>query len=187
MKLDVNGQKVPEYGLMPPGVIADWNRFAHRFFMEGNYCAGMLAAARALADIDYPDGAFMLQNAEEFREEILRAYRWTQARSPVLPLSGGTWIPAYPAMLYCFGQLGEVFPGEDWNRSWAGDVETGAHHLAGFPRHLRSLVQIGALLHDCISGSVECPRVQKAIAGNHIPLSPYRLSNAGCEMKRADR
>ena len=129
MKLDADGKKVPECGLMPPGVIADWNRFAYRFFMEGNYCAGLLQAARALADVGHPDGASMLQDGKEFRQEILRAYRWVQARSPVLPLSDGTWVPAYPAMLYCFGLAGDIFAGEDWNRSWAGDVETGSHHL----------------------------------------------------------
>jgi len=32
-------------------------------------------------------------------------------------------------MLYCFGETGEMIPGEDGNRSWAYDVELGAHHL----------------------------------------------------------
>lgn len=33
-------------------------------------------------------------------------------------------------MTYCFGTVGEFFPGEDWGRTWAGDVEIGPHHLA---------------------------------------------------------
>ena len=32
-------------------------------------------------------------------------------------------------MIYCFGLVGEMFQGEDWNRTWAGDVEIGSHHL----------------------------------------------------------
>ena len=32
-------EKVPEYGLMPPGVSADWNRFAYRFFNDAQYYA----------------------------------------------------------------------------------------------------------------------------------------------------
>ena len=30
-KLDPYGGKVPEYGLVPPGVSADWNAFSYRF------------------------------------------------------------------------------------------------------------------------------------------------------------
>jgi hypothetical protein len=32
-------------------------------------------------------------------------------------------------MVECFGKVGESFPGEDWGRTWAGDVEIGPQHL----------------------------------------------------------
>src|SRR5580700_7882994 len=33
-RLDIHGERVPEFGLMPPGVTADWDRFAYRFFND---------------------------------------------------------------------------------------------------------------------------------------------------------
>ncbi|UCH35269.1 MAG: NPCBM/NEW2 domain-containing protein, partial [Armatimonadota bacterium] len=128
-RLDPDGDKMPEYGLVPPGVVADWNVFAYRFFMEAHYCAGLREAARALADVGQPGAQAWVDEAAAFREDILRAYRYTQARSPVVPLRDGTWVPATPGMLYCFGPIADFYPGEDWGRSWAGDVETGSQHL----------------------------------------------------------
>ena len=45
-RLDARGQKVPEYGLMPPGVTADWGRYAYRLFNDAQYYAGLESAAR---------------------------------------------------------------------------------------------------------------------------------------------
>ncbi len=128
--LDARGERVPEYGLMPPGVSADWARFAYRFFNEAQYCAGLEAAARALARVNHPEAPSLLEDARQYREDILRAYRWTQARSPVIPLSSGAWVPYYPSMLDCFGNIDGFLPGEDGNRSWAYSIELGPHHLA---------------------------------------------------------
>jgi len=122
-------EKVPEYGLTPPGVVADWNVFAYRVFALGHYCAGLSNAARVLAEIGYPDADSLRQGAEEFRREIQRAYRWAQANSPVLALADGTWVPADPSMINCLDRVNTIYPGEDGNRSWASDVEIGAHHL----------------------------------------------------------
>ena len=41
----------PEYGLMPPGVSADWCRFAYRFFNDAQYYHGLEMAGEALADV----------------------------------------------------------------------------------------------------------------------------------------
>lgn len=127
-KMNASGEKVPEYGLMPPGVAADWNRFGYRSYIQGNFYAGLYGAARCLADIGYPDANSLLSNAARFREDIQRAYRWTQQHSPILPLNNGTWVPYYPSFVYGFGD--DAFPGEDGGRSWCYDVEIGSHHLA---------------------------------------------------------
>ncbi len=128
-ELDISGERMPEWGLMPPGVAADWNRFAYRFFNQAHYYAGLAEMGEVLKDIDYPEAERFLKDAEEFKGDIMRAYRWNQARMPVLELSNGNWVPAYPGILYCFGKVGDMYPGEDGNRSWAGDVEIGAHYL----------------------------------------------------------
>lgn len=128
-KKDPRGEEVPEYGLMPPGVGADWNRFAYRLTVQGHFYAGLARAGEVLREIGHPKGEAIVANSEEFRRAIRRAYRWNQERSPVLPLSNGKWIPLYPSILYCFGKAGDMFPGEDGGRSWCYDVELGAHHL----------------------------------------------------------
>jgi len=122
-------EKVPEYGLMPPGVVADWNVFAYRVYALGHYYAGLANAARVLAAAGYPGADELCRNAEEFRQEIQRAWRWAQGNSPALALANGTWVPADPSMINCLDRVNNIYPGEDGNRSWASDVEIGAHHL----------------------------------------------------------
>ncbi len=127
--LDELKQRRPEYGLMPPGVCADWNAFAYHFALNGYYQAGLESASRALMTIDNPAGKDLWEDASQFARDIRRAFEWTQARTPVVPLRDGTWVQAYPGRLYCPGPTGRFFPGEDANRSWCYDVELGAHHL----------------------------------------------------------
>ncbi len=120
----------PECGLMPATVAADWNRYAYRFFQEAHYYAGLKQAGEALASIGYDGASTMVSEADALRESTVRAYRYTQGRAPAQALDTGAWIPAYPGMLYCFGRIEDIIPGEDWNRSWCYDVEIGAHQLA---------------------------------------------------------
>jgi hypothetical protein len=129
-QLDVRGQKVPEYGLMPPGVTADWGRFAYRFYNDAQYCAGLEAAARLLAQAGEPSAAAVEQDARGYRADITRAFHWAQARTPVVRLQNGTWVPGDPALLDCYGRVEDFLPSEDGNRTWAYSVDVGAHHLA---------------------------------------------------------
>jgi hypothetical protein len=127
---DAHGEPVPEHGLFPPAVAADWNRYAYRFVQEGHFHEGLRQAGEMLAAIDHPKAESFVKAADRLREDTLRAYRWSQSRSPVLPLRNGTWVPAYPSMVFCLGRVEDIIPGEDGNRSWCYDVELGAHHLA---------------------------------------------------------
>ncbi len=128
-KLDAHGQPLPESGLMPPGVLADWNAFAYHFCMSAYYHAALREVGTALSDIQDPQGAVFTQAAAELRANLLRAYQWTQARSPAVPLRNGAWVPFYPSQLHSPGKLADFFPGQDDGRSWAYDVEVGAHQL----------------------------------------------------------
>ncbi len=128
--LDAGSEKLPGYGLMPPGVSADWNRYAYRFFNDAHYAAGLRHAAEALQSIGRPGADELVVNAARYREEILRAFRWTQARSPVVMLGDGTWVPNHPGIVGYFGNVDDYTPGEDANRTWAGSVEIGSHYLA---------------------------------------------------------
>ncbi|MDY0169868.1 MAG: NPCBM/NEW2 domain-containing protein, partial [Thermoguttaceae bacterium] len=126
-RVDARGQKAPNFGLTPPGIIADWARLTNTAFQEAHYYAGVRDAARVLAEIGHPDAPKLADNARQYREDILRAYRWTQARSPVVPRGDGTWVPAQPPIFFIFGNVGGFFPGEDGSRSWCKNAD--AHYL----------------------------------------------------------
>ena len=85
-RLDAHGRKVPEYGLMPPGVTADWGVYAYRLFNDAQYCAGLEGAARALADIGHPDAQALLEDARQYRAGPCA--RVTAGRRPGAPWSG---------------------------------------------------------------------------------------------------
>jgi hypothetical protein len=128
-KLDAAGNKVIEYGLMPPGVEADWNAFAYYFCYNGYFYAGLDSVAEILKDVKQPQADLFKQQAAKLKTEILRAFYQTQAVSSVLPLRDGTYVSAYPSQVHCRSLTGDFFPGLDYTRSWCYDVEEGAHHL----------------------------------------------------------
>ncbi len=119
----------PEFGLMPPGVMADWNAFAYHFALNAYYYAALSELAALLEDLNDAQAKFFRRAAADLRENIRRAYHWTAAQSPALPLRNGTWIPAYPSQVHSPGKLADFFPGQDAGRSWCYDVELGAHQL----------------------------------------------------------
>jgi hypothetical protein len=124
-----DGSKPVEYGLVPPGVMADWNAFAFHFCLNAYYCAGLRSAADALADAGVADAAGWREVAVAYRDSILRAFAWTRAMMPVYRLRDGTSVPGYPSQMHSPGPTGNFFPGEDGNRSWCYDIELGSHHL----------------------------------------------------------
>ncbi|HSW46831.1 MAG TPA: hypothetical protein VLM89_14820, partial [Phycisphaerae bacterium] len=128
---DARGRLPLEAGLMPPGVMADWNVYAFYMYLNGVSCAGLRDAGRALVDVGTPGADGFEKDAEAFCGDILRAYRATQAITPVFGLRNGTFVTPYPTQLLP-GPTGMFFPGEDGNRSWCYDVELGAHHLVPY-------------------------------------------------------
>ncbi|MEJ5296862.1 MAG: NPCBM/NEW2 domain-containing protein [Armatimonadota bacterium] len=122
--------RVREHGLMTPGVMADWGNYAYYFYLNGYYFAGLQTAGEALADIGHPAAPRILEAASRMREDIHAALERVRSEAPVEPLRDGRWVRPLPSSAHTPGQMGDFFPGEDGNRSWAYDVELGAHHLA---------------------------------------------------------
>lgn len=128
---DANGRKMPEYGLMPAGVNGDYGRFAYSFYNDSQYCHGLEMVGEALAAIEHPEAKAILAEARQYREDLVRAFHWTQARCPVVALRNGTWVPNHPGTLYLFGNIEEMIPPtDDANRCWSDSVEVGSSHLA---------------------------------------------------------
>lgn len=128
-RLNADGSKPFEYGLVAPGVSADWNRFAYQARPQGEYYAGLTGMAHAFADIGYSGSEDLLETAATFRDDIVRAYTWTQERSPAVQRRDGAWIPYCPAYFGCFGRVMDLYPDEDGGRSWGKDMSMGAHNL----------------------------------------------------------
>jgi hypothetical protein len=101
-RLDVHGQRVPEYGLVPPKMLADWNRYAHYCYANAPFCVGLERAARLLPEVRPAETWELQRAAEEYRENVLRAFRWQRSQMPVVPLRDGTFVPPCPSSLYCY-------------------------------------------------------------------------------------
>jgi hypothetical protein len=197
MPRTLGGEPVPEHGLMPPGVMADWNAYAYYFALNGYYFAGLYHAARALADAGVPGAQELLQEANRFRRDILRAYRQTQALMPVVPLRNGAWVPGSPSQVHCPAPTAHLFPGEDANRSWAYDVELGAHQLVPqgvIPSDSRETEWIMDYLEDVAfleSGWFDYPAEQNHKdwfnLGGFSKVQPYYTRNPEIYALRNDR
>ena len=111
---DARGEKVPEYGLMPPGVTADWNRFAYRFFNDAQYYRGLEIAGGRWPTSAIAAAPAILADAEAYRKDIApgvpprcRPKRRSSACTTALG------CPPIRRLLGCFGDVEDFMPGED--------------------------------------------------------------------------
>ncbi len=129
MHTNPDGSKVPEWGMMPPGVMADWEVYAPYYYLNGYYYAGLNAASKALASVGVPEAAKLNKDAQDLKECIMRSFNLIRQQAPVVPLADGRWVPMYPTHALCPGPVAALYPGFDVGRSWAYDVELGSHHM----------------------------------------------------------
>jgi hypothetical protein len=129
--LDPDDNKLPGYGLAPPGLTADWPEYNYYFCLNGYFLNGLRSGVRALTETAYEDASTLASHAKDYHDDILRAYHWAQERMPLNRLRNGTWVPPYPSQVPLPGTLGQFFPDEDSNRPELGcyDVELGAHNM----------------------------------------------------------
>jgi hypothetical protein len=116
-------------GLMPPAVLADWNVYAYHFCLNGYYAAALRELGLALQNLGPPEAGSFQRAADALSAATRRAFRETAWRAPVVPLRDGTWRRFAPAQVHTPGRVADFFPGEDAGRTWAYDVELGAHQL----------------------------------------------------------
>jgi hypothetical protein len=104
MKLDAQGQRVPEYGLLPAGSLEDVTDFW--FWLSTNAFSwwGLSNAVAVLKDYGHPEGAALVEEAENYRQDILRDYREAAVRAPVARLRDGTYVPIFPTNPYTRGR-----------------------------------------------------------------------------------
>ncbi|MBP8258297.1 MAG: NPCBM/NEW2 domain-containing protein [Verrucomicrobia bacterium] len=124
-----DGRPVRGYGLMPPGVLADWNVYAQHFCMNAYYAAGLRELGEALKSLGHPDAAEFEREGRALAEATRAAFEGVCREAPVVPLRSGIWVPFYPGQPHTPGPVARAYPGEDAGRSWAYNVELGAHQM----------------------------------------------------------
>ena len=117
--LDEDGDRVPEYGLMPAGHLEDNPEWRYWFSVNAHACNGMRRAAEVLSEIDHPEANRLAADAAAYREDIRAAARRAMTESPVVRLFDGTSVPHIPTRA---GLRGRAL-------GWIREAAYGAIHL----------------------------------------------------------
>ncbi len=101
------------YGLID-GKVADPDDFYHSFFLNAGTYLGLKRVAELAARED-PDYARRLAaEVAAYREDIRAAFRYAQARAPVVPLGDGSWAPLMPPWVEYTGGISLYADGGNW-------------------------------------------------------------------------
>ena len=115
MKFDGKGEKVLEYGFMPAGSLEDVEEYRYWLATNAYSYLGLNNAAKALADINDSEGGRLIEEAENYKKDLLRGFTESMISAPVVKLRDGTYIPYVPPRLYSrgreFGWIREVLEG----------------------------------------------------------------------------
>ena len=114
------GRRKPiEYGFLPPGALEDVTEYWHWIATNAHAYRGLKSAAEALAEIDHPEASRLREEAESYRRDLTAGIMEAAARSPVVKLRDGTWIPHFPSRLERRGR----------DLGWIRETLEGAMHL----------------------------------------------------------
>jgi hypothetical protein len=104
-----------ERGFLPAGALEDVDDF---FYWLSTNCLtwrGLDSAAVALNQYGHLQAARYCQEADAYRQDLLRGFETARQHSPLIRLRDGRWIPHYPSRLYCrgrdFGWIRETLEG----------------------------------------------------------------------------
>jgi hypothetical protein len=103
-KQDAQGRRVPEYGLLPAGSLEDVTDYWPWLSTNAFSWWGMANAAAALKDFGDPSGPALIEEAEAYRNDILRDFTESAVRSPVVEIRNGTYVQDVPSNPYIRGR-----------------------------------------------------------------------------------
>lgn len=118
-QIEQDGERVPEYGLLPAGHLEDNDDWRHWFAVNGHACLGIEWAAKALAEIDHPDTQRIADEATAYKQDILTALERARIESPLVRLPDNTAIPHVP--------IRTDIRGPEWG--WFREAAYGPLHL----------------------------------------------------------
>lgn len=102
------------YGLQK-GKVDDPDDFFHSFYLNAGSYGGLHGVGLACAEIDPDYSALLLREAEAFRQDIVNAMHIARAKSPAIPVSGGTWVQHLPPWTDTTGDPAYHADGGVWN------------------------------------------------------------------------
>ncbi len=101
------------YGLLE-GKTADPEDPFRSFMLNGYHYLGLSRVAEMLERVDPPESARWRKEADALRSDIRTAASESMARSPVIPLGDGTWVPTLPPWVEARGALMLDAEGGTW-------------------------------------------------------------------------
>lgn len=107
------------YGFLPSGSLEDVTDYWTWLATNAYAGWGFRAAAEVLAEIGHPEAARLTREAEAFYRDLKAGFYEACARSPVVRLRDGRWVPHFPAH--------QERRGRDFG--WLREVLEGACHL----------------------------------------------------------
>jgi len=101
------------YGMLE-GKTADPEDPFHSFMLNGYAYIGLSRLAEILADSDPALSANIRTQADELKGNIRKEFHGAVARSPVVPLADGSWVPTAPPWVEYRGPLSLYAEGGKW-------------------------------------------------------------------------
>ena len=101
------------YGMIN-GKVGDPEDPYHIFMLNGYAYLGLQRASELLEAIDEPESEKIKKYAEQLKKDIRNSFFSAMARSPVVPLGDGTWVPTVPPWPEYDGLLIQYSGGEKW-------------------------------------------------------------------------
>lgn len=96
--MDIHGDKVREYGLLPASQLEDDIDWAHWFSVNAYAWAGMLHTAEALEEIGSPEAPAIRKQADGYRADLRAAVMRAVESAPAARMQDGTYEPYVPVI-----------------------------------------------------------------------------------------
>ena len=110
MKEELRGKG---YGMIE-GKTADPNDPFRSFMLNGYHYLGLQRVAEMLQNVDPAESKRLAKEAQAFKEDIRQGFLDAMARSPVVPLANGNWVPSVPPWVEYRGPLSLYADGGEW-------------------------------------------------------------------------
>jgi hypothetical protein len=119
LQRDDQGRQPIQYGFLPAGSLEDVTDYWTWLSTNAYAYLGLRSAAAVLAEIGHREAARLQGDAEAYGRDLRAGFFEAAARSPVVRLRNGTWVPHFPPR--------QERRGRDFG--WLREVLEGAVHL----------------------------------------------------------